>query len=601
VDVTGLKQRLTAILAADAVGYSRLMAADDRATVTALDAARAIFRSQIQTNQGRVVDMAGDSVLAVFETAAGAVKTAIAVQREFSVLAKAAPQDRQLHFRMGVHLGDVIEKSDGTVYGDGVNIAARLQAMADPGGVVVSDAVHGAVLGRVAAEFLDRGEQDVKNIPHRVRALSLCLNGDGSSASTVAANPSPSLPARPSIAVLPFTNLSGDREQEYFADGIVDDIIAALARMELFFVIARNSSFVYKGKAVDIRQVGRELGVRYVLEGSVRKIGNRIRITGQLIESENGHHVWADRFEGTFEETFELQDRFTESIVSAIEPNVRRAELDRSRIQRPSNLTAYDLLLRAVPGIISPSASRAQNDESLSWIRRALEVDPQYSFAKALGAFACSRRMFDGYGRLDDVKAGLRYADEALSERSSDPLVLSYAGAVIGSLGYRVLGVRLLGFRHDEAERAIELALDLSPNLLMVQVCAGNVKAILGYGDAALEHYRRAISISPIDPAMSVFIASTSLAQLVAGRFADALAAAQRAIAMSPKLVVGHRIMVLALAALGRADEAKQAARRLLELVPGFTVTTFQRISPLKDAELRKLYADLYRGAGVPK
>jgi adenylate cyclase len=601
VDVTGLKQRLTAILAADAVGYSRLMAGDDRATVTALDAARAIFRSQIQTNQGRVVDMAGDSVLAVFETAAGAVKTAIAVQREFGLLAKEAPQDRQLHFRIGVHLGDVIEKSDGTVYGDGVNIAARLQAMSDPGGVVVSDAVHGAVRGRVAAEFLDRGEQEVKNIPHRVRALSLCLNGEDSAASTVAGTLSPSLPARPSIAVLPFTNLSADPEQEYFADGIVDDIISALARMELFFVMARNSSFVYKGKAVDIRQVGRELGVRYVLEGSVRKIGSRIRITGQLIESENGHHVWADRFEGTFEDTFELQDRFTESIVSAIEPNVRQAELERSRVGRTSNLTAYDLLLRAVPGIVSPGASKAQNDESLSWLRRALEVDPHYSFAKALGAFTCARRMFDGYGTPDDVKAGLRYADEALSERTSDPLVLSYAGAVIGGLGYRVLGVRLFGFRHDEAERAIALALKLSPSLLMVQVCAGNVKAILGDGDAALEHYRRAISISPIDPAMSVFIANTSSAHLLAGRFAEALTAAQQATAMSPNLVVGHRMIVLALACLDRLDEAKQAARRLLELVPGFTVTSYQRISPLKDAALRKRYAEMFRAAGVPK
>jgi adenylate cyclase len=595
-----IRQRLVAILSADASGYSRLMAADDRATVLQLEAARKVFRRRIEAHGGRVIDMAGDSVLAVFQSAIGAISAALGVQRDLEASHDPPSDASRMRFRIGVHLGDVIEADDGTVYGNGVNIAARLQTLAEAGGITVSDAIHQAVRGKVSVGFFDRGEQDVKNIPHRVRALSVRLDGGAAAASTASARASPALTERPTIAVLPFANMSGDPEQDYFADGMVDDIIAALARMELFFVIARNTSFVYKGKAVDIRQVGRELGVRYVLEGTVRKFGNRVRITGQLIDAENGHHLWADRFEGTFEDTFELQDRFTESIVSAIEPNVRRAELQRSRVARTSSLNAYDLLLRAIPAIVTPGSARTHKDEALSWIGRALEVDPHYALAKALGAFICWTLTVDGYGTSDDVRTGLRYADEALSERSGDPLILSCAGAVVGSLGYRVSGVRALGFRYEEAHRAVDLALAMSPSLLMVQVCAGNVKAILGDAHAALAHYQRAIAISPLDPAMSALIASTGLAQLLAGRHDDALSAAQHATGMTPNLVLGHRLTVLALGCLGRLDEARPAAQRLLELVPGFTVTAYQSVSPLKDPALRERFGDIYRAAGVP-
>ena len=334
-----LKKRLAAILAADVTGYSRLMAADDRATVAALDAGRAIFRAHIDANHGRVIDMAGDSVLAVFDTAIGAVSAALAVQRELATLVADTPEDRQMRFRIGVHLGDVIEKGDGTIYGDGVNIAARLEGLAAPGGISVSESIHVAVRGKVTADFVDQGEQTVKNIPHPVRAFSVSVDGGVSAPALPSVpaetqtRPAPSLPDLPSLAVLPFTNMSGDPEQDYFADGMVEDIITALARMGAFFVIARNSTFVYKGKAVDIKQVGRELGVRYVLEGSVRKAGNRVRITGQLIEADTARHVWADRFEGTLEDVFELQDRITESIVSAIQPSMLRAEIERARVK----------------------------------------------------------------------------------------------------------------------------------------------------------------------------------------------------------------------------------------------------------------------------
>ena len=601
-----LKQRLAAILAADVTGYSRLMAADDRATVAALDAGRAVFRAHIDANQGRVIDMAGDSVLAVFGTATGAVSAALAIQQELATLVADTPEDRQMRFRIGIHLGDVIEKADGTIYGDGVNIAARLEGLATPGGISVSESIHVAVRGKVRASFVDQGEQTVKNIPHPVRAFSVSVDGEVPAPATTSppanapARPPPSLPDLPSLAVLPFTNMSGDPEQDYFADGMVEDIITTLARMGAFFVIARNSTFVYKGKAVDVKQVGRELGVRYVLEGSVRKAGNRVRITGQLIEVENAHHVWADRFEGTLEDVFELQDRITESIVSAIQPSLLRAEIERARVKPTSNLQAYDLLMRALPGLM-PDSTKAGMDEARSFIRQAIEKDPHYAQAKAAGAFECVRRLMDGYGDAEDVKAGLRYADAALAERDDDPTTLSYAGLALGSLGYRALGFRVLGFRYDDAQRAIDRALQLSPNLLSVQMCAGMVRIFLGEGDAAVEHFERAMRISPRDPGTSAFVVGAGAGHLLSGRYDEGLAAAHRAVQESPNFVAGHRLMVLALGCLGRTDEAKLAAQRMLELTADFTVSRYASVSPYKDAEWRKKCAGIYLAAGVPK
>jgi adenylate cyclase len=601
ISVTGtdLRQRLAAILAADAAGYSRLMALDERATVAALDAARAVFRNAIEANQGRVIDMAGDSVLAVFETANGAVSAALAVQQELSALNAAVPEVRRMRFRIGVHLGDVIEKADGTVYGDGVNIAARLQGLADPGGISVSESIRAAVRGKVNVGFEDQGEQAVKNIAEPVRTFRIA-GRDAAALLATSTGSNPPVPDLPSLAVLPFSNLSGDAEQDYFADGIVEEIITALARMGVFFVIARNSSFVYKGKAVDIKQVGRELGVRYVLEGSVRKAGNRVRITGQLIEAENGRHVWADRFEGTLEDVFELQDRITESIVWAIEPSMRRAELERVRVKPTSSLQAYDLLLRALPGLM-PGSTLADKDEALSCIRRALEIDPRFSLAKATGAFAYLQRLGDGHGDAEDVKTGLRYAEQALAESDDNAAILSCAGLALGSLGYRALGFRVLGFRYDEAQRAIDRALSLSPNLFMVRFAAGMVNCFVGRGDAALGHFERAMRLSPLDPGMSALIVGAGLAHVVSGRHEEGLAAAQRAIEESPGFASSHRLMLVALGHLGRIEEARLAARRMLELAPEFTISRAQSVSPFKDPEFRKRVAEIYRVAGVPK
>ncbi len=382
---TGIRQRLTAILAADAVGYSRLMAADEPATVNALDTARAIFKSQIESHQGRVIDMAGDSVLAVFETAAGAVTAALAIQQELSTVSSSVPDDRRMRFRIGVHLGDVIEKPDGTVYGDGVNIAARLEGLAEAGGVTVSDAVKTALRGKVHAIFEDQGEQTVKNIAEPVRSYALRLTAERALPRAVgpplprrparrvtiavaagillviaaeaitflarwisrtdtapAARTGLSIPDKPSIAVLPFENMSGDPEQAYFADGMTEDLITDLSKLSGLFVIARNSVFTYKGKAIKPEQVSRELGVRYVLEGSVRKAGNRVRITAQLVDATTGYHRWAERYDREVRDIFAMQEEVTRKIVAALAVQLTAAERERLARKYTDNLEAYD-------------------------------------------------------------------------------------------------------------------------------------------------------------------------------------------------------------------------------------------------------------------
>ena len=412
--------------------------------------------------------------------------------------------------------------------------------------------------------------------------------------------PALALPNIPSIAVLPFDNLSGDPSQDYFADGMVEDIITALARMKAFFVIARNSSFVYKGRSVDIKTVGRELGVRYVLEGSVRQAGDRLRITGQLIDASDGHHVWADHFDGGAGDIFALQDQITERIVQALEPSIRWAEFERTRVLPTSNLQAYDLVWRALAKI-RPNTTRHDNDEALSLVASAVKLDPNFAQAKALGALACIARIVEGYGDGGDVKTGLRYAEQALAENTDDPTVLSQAGLALASLGFRALGVRVLGFRYDESTRAIERALELSPNLLTVQYCAATLRLFRGETDASIAHWERCARISPLDPVKTMFTVGVGGAHMLAGRYEQALAAAQHAVQESPNYAMGHRLIVANLGFLGRMDEARIAAKRMLELIPAFTVFKYLSVAPYQSAEFRKKSAAIYRAGGVPR
>jgi adenylate cyclase len=351
---------------------------------------------------------------------------------------------------------------------------------------------------------------------------------------------------------------------------------------------------------VDVKQVGRELGVRYVLEGSVRKAGGRIRISGQLIDAESGSHIWAERFDGALEDVFELQDRITESVVWAIAPSVLRAEIERSRVKPTDNLPAYDLLLRALPGI-SPGATKAQMDQTSLLVDRALKLDPHYSLAKAYGAAACLLRVFNGHGDAQDVKTGLRLAEEALADHQDNPATLSSAALALAMLGYRVGGVTVMGFRYDEALGAIDRALGLTANLASVTFHAGMLRVCVGDGDAAIAHLERTVRLSPLDPGMSAYIAGIALAHIACGRYQEGLAAAERAIRENPNFSVAHLQMTRALGGLGRMEEAKLAAARLLEVAPAFTVSRYLSVSPMKDSEVREKCAGLLRAAGIPE
>ena len=387
-----VERRLVALVAADVAGYSRLMGRDEERTLGDLKGARqTLVDPTIAACRGRIVKTTGDGMLVEFASAVDAARCAIEVQRGMAERNVAVPPDRRIEFRIGIHVGDIIIDSD-DIFGEGVNIAARLEGMADPGGICISDDAHRQIRGKVDIDFGDMGSQSLKNIAEPMRVWQIRIGGEpGSQRSTVPVQPLP-LPDRPSIAVLPFDNMSGDREQDYFADGMVEEIITALSRFKSLFVIARNSSFAYKNKAIDIKRVGRELGVRYVLEGSVRKAGNRVRITGQLIEATTGNHIWADRFDGELEDIFGLQDKVTSSVVGLIAPRLEQAEFERVRQKPTDKLDSYDLYLRGM-ALIHQRASLA---DAYKLFKQAIELDPQFAAAHAMLAWtwmrSCSRR-----------------------------------------------------------------------------------------------------------------------------------------------------------------------------------------------------------------
>ncbi len=580
-----MKQRLAAILAADVAGYSRLMAADERATVAALDAARGIFRRIIESNQGRVIDMAGDSVLAVFEAATGAVSAAMAVQKELGSAADMVPEDRQMRFRIGVHLGDIMEKSDGTVYGDGVNIAARLQGLAEPGGIAVSEAVQAAQRNRLPTAFDDLGEHTVKNIAHPVRAFRVRVDGAAASAGVA---PSLALPDKPSIAVLPFNNLSGDPEQEFFADGVVEAITATLSRIRSFFVIARNSAFCYKGKAVNLREVSRELGVRYVLEGSVQKAGNRLRITVQLIDAVADSHIWADRVDGTLEDLFELQDRITERVAGALQPSIRLAEIERARRKRPQDLGAYDYTMRAMPLVWALEMEASEN--ALNLLGRALAIDPEYPLALSLAGWCHAQRMV--YNWTDDIgaagSAALSHAERAAELSGDDPLILAVLGAVHTFLR-----------NYGTARIMLERAVALDPNAAWAWSRLGWLENYSEHSERAIEYFQRALRLSPLDPMNFNNYVGMGSANEVAERYEEAVALYRRGLQERPHALWILRNLVCSLVGAGRMEEAKVEFAHLCSAYPGFTIAKFKKAMVFSPAMLDRMAAHL-RTMGLP-
>jgi adenylate cyclase len=576
------KHRLAAILVADAAGYSRLMAADEHATVAALDAARDVFRAQVEARHGRVIDTAGDSVLAVFETCAGAALAAMAVQHELAAAVESTPEDRRMRFRIGVHLGDLIEKADGTVYGDGVNIAARLQALAEPGGILVSDAVRGAVRGKVGAQLIDEGEHAVKNIEHPVRAFRLVAAEASASPPAAALH----LPDKPSLAVLPFTNMSGDPEQEYFADGITEDIITDVSKVSGLFVIARNSSFTFKKQSVDIRDVGRKLGVRHVLEGSVRKAGRRVRINVQLIDALSGGHVWADRYDRDLEDIFLVQDEVTQKIVRTLEVTLTGGEKARRGDLGKVNGEAYDCMIRARTCMLQFTAPGAV--EARGMLERALAVDPGLARAYAFLAVLHTMNYANAWngGNAGDLEEALGLARRAC-ELGPSEAVGPYASSVV------LMWLRRL----DEAERSSRRAIELDPNASEAHGSLGNALHYAGQHEAALECLGRALRL---DPQFNLWMHAQGRALFALGRYEEAEAAFRRRLIHLPGSDVTRVYLASLYGHAGRNDEARRMWTDLVDLHPEYSLDHTLRILPYTDpAPLERLVEGL-RKAGLP-
>ena len=428
----GTQRRLAAIVAADVAGYSRLMGADEDGTLAVLKAhRRELVDPKVAEHRGRIVKTTGDGILLEFASVLDAVRCCVEVQQGMVKRNAREPEERQMLFRVGINLGDIIIDGD-DIHGDGVNIAARLEAIAEPGGIAVSGNVHEQVQGKIDVQFADDGLHEVKNIAKPVQVWRWSAVGTPTSAvaETVSHDALP-LPDKPSIAVLPFANMSGDGEQEYFADGITEDITTALSRVGWFFVIARNSSFTFKGRSVDVKQVARQLGVRYILEGSVRKAGTRLRVTAQLIDALSGNHIWADRFDGRMVDVFDFQDQVTESVVGAIEPKLRQSEIQRAIRKRSDNLDAYDIVLRGLHK--NSIVSKEGNDEAQKLFDAALNIDPEYAIALACGAWCRSFSVLFNWTENEKVDSseGLRMARQAIEADPEDATTLRMAGTAI--------------------------------------------------------------------------------------------------------------------------------------------------------------------------
>jgi adenylate cyclase len=583
-----VERKLTAILAADVAGYSRLMGLDEVGTIRLLAEHREVLDGLVAEHGGRIVNCAGDSILAEFPSAVDAIECAAEAQVRLGRANEGLPADRRLEFRIGVHVGDVVVRG-GDLFGDGVNIAARLQALAEPGGVCISGAGHEHVRKHLPQlRFADLGSKVVKNIDEPVRAYILTPPGCAGPDPVDRPKPLP-LPDQPSIAVLPFTNMSGDPEQEYFADGLVEDIITALSRVRSFFVIARNSSFTYKGRPVDVRQVSRELGVRYVLEGSIRKAGPRVRITGQLVDATTGHHVWADRFDGDLSDIFELQDRVTESVVGAVEPSIRLEEIRQARARPTSYITAYDLYLRALPGFYSMTS------EGFAEVRRltneALSIDPGFILAKALGAYIRSISVSQCWHEPDDIRVAVRMAREVLAGARNDPTSLRFAAQV---LAYSAKD-------YETALAAIDRSLYLNPNSAQSYTGGGWVNAHASRPLVAIDHFHKAMRLSPVDPEKGIALSGIGMSYLMLERHEEALAWGENALREMPGYGSSYRVIIGALVGLGRLDEARAAACRLMEAFPTFSLSLQKRINPWRDQAFAERYVEAMRIAGVPE
>ena len=578
------ERRLSAILAADVAGYSRLMHADEEATLASLYShRRELIEPCVATHHGRIVKTTGDGFLAVFASVVDSVRCGVEIQNEMSSRNEAVAQNRRLEFRIGINVGDVVEH-DSDIFGDGVNIAARLESIAEPGGICVSARVHEDMAGKLSLNFEDIGEQSLKNIARPVHAYRLHARPR----SGASVRPSTD---RPALAVLPFQNMSADREQDYFADGIVEDIITGLSRFRSFAVIARNSSFVYKGRAVDVRKAASELGVRYVLEGSVRRAGSRLRITAQLIEGETGVHLWAQHFDGSLEDIFDVQDRITENVVGIVEPRVTRAEIQRARRKPPDSLDAYDLYLQAMPDVY---AMRPEgNANAIRLLEQAALLDPSFALGVAMAGMAYLARItmqLPG-AAAEDRDRCIRHARAALAIGSDDSTVLSNCGFLLLEIG----------LQYDEGFALLKRAVIENPNHVGALTNIGIACLLSGDLEEGVVHLERAIRLNPNDIGTHWQLTGIAHIRVAQGRYEEALKVASRSLAINNGYDATYWMLIAASAYLGRTDDAHRHLAALQVISPGANLARIRRGQHSRDPHRIDVLIDGMRLAGMPE
>ena len=582
-----VERRLAAILAGDVAGYSRLMGADEEGTLARLNAHRREFLDPtIAEHRGRIVKRTGDGVLIEFASAVDATRCAIALQHGMAQRNADVPADKRIELRMGIHVGDIMIE-EGDIFGDGVNIAARLESIAQPGGICISDDTYRQIRGKFDVNFQDSGEQELKNIARPVRVYM--LRPDAPTSTVKRPGGGLALPDKPSIAVLAFQNLSGDPEQEFFADGIAEEIITALSKAHWLFVIARNSSFTYKGKSVDLRQLGRELGVRYVLEGSVRKAGNRVRISAQLIDASDGHQVWADRYDRALEDIFAVQDEITHSIIGAIAPGIVAAEIQRAQRKEATELGQWERVMRAHWHV--RRLTREDCREAVRLIEEVLQGDPNN--ALALADLAYNWHFAGIFGWIDEPPL-------VALEKMGDAARRAVAADDQDAIAQTVLGLyELFSKRHDDAIKRLKRAIELDPNSSFAR---GNLGVVLSFGgepDSSITALEEAIRLSPRDYLMVIWYTASAWSHLHAERFAEAVNCSKQAIECNPNFPDAYCTLAAAAAHLGRMDEARAGLEGFVRLLPGLTLGDPRLIRPFRRPADRERILTGLRKAGL--
>ena len=577
-------RRLAAILAADVAGYSSLMGHDEEGTLAAFKAHRKeLIDPKIAEHRGRIVKNTGDGALIEFASAVDAVRCAMEIQRAMAERNAAIAEDQRVEFRIGINVGDIIIDED-DIYGDGVNIAARVETLASPGAICLSENAYAQVKGKLTIDVSDMGARELKNIAQPVQVYGVRLD-ETPTRSALA------LPDKPSIAVLPFVNMSSDLEQDYFADGMAEDIITALSRMRWLFVIARNSSFTYKGRAVDVKKVGREMGVRYVLEGSVRKAGNQVRITGQLIDASTGAHLWANYFDGGLDEIFKLQDQVTASVVGAIAPAVQQAEIERSKRKPTESLNAYDYFLRGMASL--HKSNREANSDALKLFYRAIKIDPEFAsaYGRAAECYVWNKANDWMRNREEETAEAKRLAQRAVGLGKDDAVALYTAGYAIS----------YVGDDHDAGATLIDRALVLDPNLAAAWHFSGWVRLFIGEPEPAIERLMRAIRLSPFDAQLGVAKSGVAFGHFFLDRYDEACLWAKQALQEQPYFLPALRVAAASNALAERQTEAEKAMSQLRELSPGLRLSNLKEVSPFRRTRDFDKYTDGLRKAGLPE